>query len=1063
MRRLGFEPDRVAEDLLPVVRLGDDQWWVGENHMVRYMGAPEDFPAPGRWRCQCSSDGRCEHVANAIVVHAWNKPELRGLFEHPGWMLDLEALLDEAPPPPSPLPVHEGWVRYHLGPSALKLELTRELVRLSKRDGRELQALRFVRLDEVAERVHGITDLDREIDALLALYRRVKDDEVATRVLAQLLKVEDLRVDSSPVVCEAEPFRPVIEVRDEGPDVQLEWRPAVDRVWRIGPGYVLTEGGVFRPLAEADLAPIVGRTLPTIPASEAAAFLEQFALRARVPLDIESTHLPASAEPTALRGQVVLTEEAEVLQVDLRFGYEIGEDVTQVLATEPGCMRHAGGHVFARDPEREAALRKALESRCGPLPARMEGEQALTFVDGGLPEGPNWEIHGELRRFRVRGPLAAHVVVPSGIDWFDLQLDFRLDEQRVDGAAVLRSWAEGRRYHRLSDGTVAKLPESWLERHGDLGTEIMDLKRVGGMGLHAAPLIEPLLEQAEGDTTRWRQAADLLADFQGVAERELPEGLCAELRGYQHEGYRWLATMRDAGLGCCLADDMGLGKTVQALAALLDAHSEPGPPSLVVAPTSVIHNWINEAARFAPSLRVHLHHGGDRRPVTVVDADIIITSYALLRIDGESMQAHQWRYVILDEAQQIKNARSQLAGVARGLRSMHRLALTGTPLENHLMELWSIFEFLMPGFFGSQNAFRRRYISPVHNGGDLSAAGRLRRRVRPFVLRRLKREVAAELPERQEQTLYCDLLPEQRELYERVKATYAQSVLQRVNQVGVGRATLTVLEALTRLRQACCDPGLLPYPEAKQVEASAKLDLLMATLEQLVEAGHRALVFSQWPSLLKRVEPRLQAKGWTWLYLDGRTTRRQELVDEWNLEDGPPLFLISLKAGGAGLNLVGADHVVHIDPWWNPAVEDQATDRAHRIGQTRVVVAYKLVARNTVEEKILELQARKRELFEAAVERDRVVVEQLTRADLEAVFEATDTEAPAPLQAEPDDADICEKLQPGMVLTNERVRELSGWSAERARRWLRGQVQDGVLEQRGQKRGTHYVVRAAGM
>ena len=314
------------------------------------------------------------------------------------------------------------------------------------------------------------------------------------------------------------------------------------------------------------------------------------------------------------------------------------------------------------------------------------------------------------------------------------------------------------------------------------------------------------------------------------------------------------------------------------------------------------------------------------------------------------------------------------------------------------MELWSIFECLMPGFFGPRAAFRRRYSLPIERDRDEDALERLQRRIRPFVLRRLKKEVATELPPRQEQVLYCELGPAQRQLYERVRNTYRQSVLRRVNETGVGRSTLPVLEALMRLRQACCDPGLLPFPEAEEVMESAKLDLLVNTLDKTIPAGHRTLVFSQWTSLLKRVMPRLEKNHWEYLYLDGRTTKRHELVKQWNQPDGPPVFLISLRAGGAGLNLTGADHVIHLDPWWNPAVEDQATDRAHRIGQTKPVVAYRFVARDTVEEKVIALQDKKRALFDMTVEQGRFPVEQLTPQDIEEFFSGNDGEGLETLQ-----------------------------------------------------------------
>ncbi|MCA9543716.1 MAG: DEAD/DEAH box helicase, partial [Myxococcales bacterium] len=513
------------------------------------------------------------------------------------------------------------------------------------------------------------------------------------------------------------------------------------------------------------------------------------------------------------------------------------------------------------------------------------------------------------------------------------------------------------------------------------------------------------------------------------------------------------------------ADDMGLGKTVQTLATLIDTHREPGPPSLVVAPTSVLGEWAAQAARFAPTLTVHVHHGG-RRGEIPADADLVITTYALLRLDQETL-ARPWRYVVLDEAQTIKNPASAVTRAARGLDARHRLALTGTPLENHLLELWSLFHWLMPGFFGSQGAFGQRYLRPIQDDESEAAMEALRARIRPFILRRLKREVAAELPPRQVQVLRCELTEPERALYEKVKHTFRDQVLGKVRRDGVKRSTIQVLEALMRLRQAACDAGLLPFPEAQGLGPSSKRLLLLDLVGELVEEGHRALVFSQWPSLLKRVAEDLDAHGVPYLYLDGSTTNRAALVERFNRPDGPPLFLISLKAGGTGLNLTAADHVVHLDPWWNPAAEDQATDRAHRIGQTRPVMVYRLVAAETVEEKVLELQARKRALASAAIDAERVFVDDLRAEDLEAVFgaEAEPFDAPPEVPAGPPGLPpaLGAVLEGRGRLTTALVREVLRLPDDRAaRQQLALWVELGVLRREGRGRATHYVAARAG-
>ncbi|HKQ61880.1 MAG TPA: DEAD/DEAH box helicase, partial [Candidatus Polarisedimenticolaceae bacterium] len=458
----------------------------------------------------------------------------------------------------------------------------------------------------------------------------------------------------------------------------------------------------------------------------------------------------------------------------------------------------------------------------------------------------------------------------------------------------------------------------------------------------------------------------LIEGFAELPEATLPADLRAELRGYQRRGVSWLVFLRDAGLGGLLADDMGLGKTLQALCALRGR-------TLVVSPTSVLHNWADEVRRFRPALRCALYHG-PRRELDP-DADVTLTTYAILRLDAELLAAQAWDTVILDEAQTIKNPESQVAAAAFRLQAGYRLTLTGTPVENRLDELWSQLHFANPGMLGGRRDFEQRYAAPIAAGVP-GAAERLRQRIRPFVLRRLKQDVAPELPPRTDVVLRCELSPEERAVYDAVRAATLSEV---VAKLGEGGGVLAALEALLRLRQAACHPALVPGQHT--VSASAKLALLLETLEEVIAEEHKALVFSQWTSLLDRVEPGLTAAGIGYTRLDGSTRDRAAVVRAFQDPAGPPVMLVSLKAGGTGLNLTAADHVFLLDPWWNPAVEDQAADRAHRIGQERPVLVYRLVAAETVEERILALQERKRELADAALgEAERAA--SLTRDDL---------------------------------------------------------------------------------
>jgi SNF2 family DNA or RNA helicase len=463
----------------------------------------------------------------------------------------------------------------------------------------------------------------------------------------------------------------------------------------------------------------------------------------------------------------------------------------------------------------------------------------------------------------------------------------------------------------------------------------------------------------------------LLEDFNGLPDVALPGGLNATLRPYQEVGYRWLRFLCSAGLGGILADDMGLGKTLQALCAIRAV----GGHALVVAPTSVLDNWRRETERFLPGVRVSVFHG-PRRQLDET-ADIVVTSYALMRLD-DRIRARNWTTVVLDEAQAIKNPQSQTAQAAFKLVAKHRFSLTGTPIENRLEELWSQLHFCMPGFLGGRRDFRERYAKPVE-AGDPRATQALRARIGPFVLRRRKQQVATDLPSRTDVVLSCPLPANQRQVYDMVAQAGRDDVAQLL---GDGRA-LKVLELLLRMRQAACHPALLP---GDQPHESGKLEVLVEKLLQVTSQGSKALVFSQWTGFLDLIQEAVETAGLAYCRLDGSTRQRQSVVDRFQSDDGPPVFLISLKAGGTGLNLTQADYVFHTDPWWNPAVEDQATDRAHRIGQTRPVVSVKLISEGTVEEGIVALQERKRQLAIAALEGDADFISKLSRDDLMSLF-----------------------------------------------------------------------------
>lgn len=587
-----------------------------------------------------------------------------------------------------------------------------------------------------------------------------------------------------------------------------------------------------------------------------------------------------------------------------------------------------------------------------------------------------WGIEIDSAPVRVADDL--DIDISSGIDWFDLNVSANFDDIRAALPELLAAAEGNRSLLRLANGSFGIMPASW----SDILAPVLDLGKRQGDAVRFRPsqalLIDALLQsKTRTADVAFAELRQRIVDASPEPRME-PPTLKTELRPYQRAGLGWLHFLRTTGLGGCLADDMGLGKTVQALALLEELRGAGnGGISLVVAPRSLLFNWAAEAKRFAPELRVMEHHGSDREKNVFAGADVVLTTYATMRLDIARLAEVEFEYIILDESQAIKNSSSQVAKASRLLRARHRLALSGTPIENHLGELWSLFEFLNPGLLGSARSFSRTFAAKNTPPERREA---LARALRPLLLRRTKEQVAPELPERIEQTLYCEMEGKQRTLYDELRAHYRAALLGRINKGGIDKARMHILEALLRLRQAACDPKLI---DRDTDASSAKVELLMEELRDVLAGGHRALVFSQFTSFLHIVRGALDAERMPYLYLDGKTVNRQSLVEQFQQPDGPPLFLISLKAGGLGLNLTNADYIFLLDPWWNPAVEAQAIDRAHRIGRQKPVVAYRLIARDSVEEKILELQVQKRELAESIISEDNSILRSLAVEDLE--------------------------------------------------------------------------------
>ena len=483
----------------------------------------------------------------------------------------------------------------------------------------------------------------------------------------------------------------------------------------------------------------------------------------------------------------------------------------------------------------------------------------------------------------------------------------------------------------------------------------------------------------------WQQ----MSTFSTSEDLKLPEGINAEFREYQTKGFGWLWFMYKYGLNGILADDMGLGKTLQALAVIQKAKEQDGPqPTLVICPTTVVFNWESEIQKFAPTLTTLKLSGVDRKSFfkEIPNYDVVITSYALVRRDIAKLKEYNFRYIVLDESQNIKNAMSQTAQAVKKLQASHKLALSGTPIENKLEELWSVFDFLMPGFLFSVADFNSRYVYPIMERQDKIVEKRLKLQIYPFILRRMKRDVAKDLPDKVENIAYCELTDEQKDFYLTVLDSTKEELFKSIEQNGLEKSRMSIFSALLRLRQICCHPRLYDKNNVKNIIKSGKFEKLKVMLEEIVDEGHRILLFSQFVDMLDIIKAWLDKTGIKYEYLTGKTKDRQGAVERFNSDPTVKIFLISLKAGGTGLNLTGADYVIHYDPWWNPAVEDQATDRAYRIGQTKKVFVYRLITKNTVEEKIQKLKTVKRNLVDSVISVDRNITKSLTMDDIREIF-----------------------------------------------------------------------------
>ena len=853
------------------------------------------------WDCECESEQRgCEHAAAAVIV--WRRRE------ETGEPVDQPAKTT-------------GRIAYRFTEEGHALALRRVVAADGENDRPIRASLAAMAEGRVEAPRFVASQADLAAELALSGHRQGKlQGHVIPRLFKALRGAGEMTLDGEPVAVSADAVsqRCVLRDQDDGFRLTLEHDPGIQR--RFANAVVLRDG-TLHPLGQLGLT---GREFEQLPGGVlygpdrvtdlVTTVLPR--LRKLAPVDIETERLPGTEKE---RPRIIVETEGQGTTLSVLALLVYGDPPR--ARVDAGRLLHLEGTIPQRDrdAERELLRRLAAELRLSPgIRVHFEAEEAVQFKR----RLDRWDGHvgGDAHeRFRLMAPLAPQLDLDGD------RLEVRFDSSGADGgagpadpAAVFRAWRDNATLVPLLEGGWAPLPADWLARFGDRVADLLAARGNDGLVPRCcAPDLAALCDDLDQprppgfDTLR-----PLLEDFERLPAADLPEDLEADLREYQKKGVDWLAFLRTAGLGALLADDMGLGKTLQALCVLRGN-------TLVVAPTSVLHNWVTEAERFRPTLSVNVYHGPKRE---FSDADLTITTYALLRLDAEKLTARHWDTIVLDEAQAIKNPDSQVAAAAYRLEGDFRIALTGTPVENRLDELWSQFHFINRGLLGGRADFQDRYATPI-GSGDAEAAARLRKRIRPFLLRRLKSEVAPELPPRTEGVLRCELGPDERAVYDGVRAATLENV---VKQLEAGSGVMAALEALLRLRQAACHSGLVPGQHA---EGSSKVNLLLETLDSVVAEGHKALVFSQWTSLLDRCEPGLESAGIPFIRLDGATRNRRAVVEEFQRDSGPPVLLISLKAGGTGLNLTAADHVLLLDPWWNPAVEDQAADHPpHRSG-----------------------------------------------------------------------------------------------------------------------------------
>ena len=645
-------------------------------------------------------------------------------------------------------------------------------------------------------------------------------------------------------------------------------------------------------------------------------------------------------------------------------------------------------HRISRLPESEqelvnVLLEKDLNIASGKVV--LSSSKAFSWISRNIREleAKGFEINQRTNASKTYfiGEASIEIEVKENNDWFDIHGVVKFGEFEIPFIQLKKYITSGKKEFKLPDGTIAIIPEEWFTQYAELfafshGDEQLMLKR------HHISLVQELGEN-NALKVAFNRKLENLKDVDKIEDYPLSDQFNGELREYQKAGYNWLSFLEEYNFGGCLADDMGLGKTVQTLAFLQNQkEKKERSTSLLVLPTSLVYNWQEEARKFTPNLSIMVYTGTNRlkRPELFSTVDLVITTYGIVRLDVEILEKFYFNYIILDESQNIKNPNANISNDVRKLKSRRKLILTGTPVENTTLDLWSQISFVNEGLLGSLNYFKKEFQLPIEKKKDVQKTERLKALVKPFILRRKKSQVAHELPEKVEKVVYCEMTPEQEKLYEEIKSHYRNSILELIEKNGVGKSSIMILQGLMKLRQIANHPLLADQAYDGN---SGKLNMFRELLDNAIDGDHKILVFSQFVKHLSILKEELETRNIPFSYLDGTTKDRRKEVDNFQNKKEVKVFLISLKAGGVGLNLTAADYVFMLDPWWNPAVEAQAVDRAHRIGQKNVVFNYKFITRNTVEEKILKLQQEKLKLVNDLITVDESIIKSLSKEDIE--------------------------------------------------------------------------------